>query len=121
MSNKVWILTSTMNDYNQHGEYFEAVWFHKPTYEDLKQFGFNEDESEKLKYIGKHSDISYDITAYEKSEETKTIKDRLNKNKSLLADEIQPKLTKTFNQEEIKKLRKIIEEDDKRLQDKLNK
>lgn len=115
MSNKVWILTSTMNDYNQHGEYFEAVWFHKPTYEDLKQFGFNEDESEKLKYIGKHSDISYDITAYENSEETKTIKDRLNKNKSLLVEETRVKLTKTLNRDLIEELEQLIEVDKKLL------
>lgn len=52
---------------------------------------------------------------YKNWEYYKKIKDRLNMNKSLLADEIQPKLTKTFNQEEIEKLRKIIEEDNKRL------
>lgn len=26
----VWVLTSSYNDYNQHGEYFEHVFLHKP-------------------------------------------------------------------------------------------
>lgn len=32
---KVWILTSEYNDYDQHGEYFEAIYGSKPTAEQL--------------------------------------------------------------------------------------
>lgn len=34
---KVWILTKSYNDYNQYGEYFEAVFSKKPTLEDLRK------------------------------------------------------------------------------------
>lgn len=33
---KVWILTSAVNDYNQHGEYFEEVYQNKPTRRQIK-------------------------------------------------------------------------------------
>lgn len=32
---RVWVLTSAYNDYDQHGEYFEAVWPAKPTAEQV--------------------------------------------------------------------------------------
>lgn len=35
---KVWVLTSEYNDYDQHGEYFEAVFAKKPELEDLLKF-----------------------------------------------------------------------------------
>lgn len=35
MKKTVWILTSEYNDYDQHGEYFEAVFETKPTKEQL--------------------------------------------------------------------------------------
>jgi len=44
---KVWILTSEYNDYDQHGEYFEAVFAQKPTLQqiqkhcDLKKLGLH--------------------------------------------------------------------------------
>lgn len=44
MSNSVWILTSEYNDYDQHGEYFEAVFFDKPTAEELEKYGVIDDE-----------------------------------------------------------------------------
>lgn len=35
---KVWVLVSTVNDYNQHGEYFEAAFNSKPSIEQLAAF-----------------------------------------------------------------------------------
>lgn len=37
-SNSVWILTTKYNDYDQHGEYFEAVWLTKPTVKQLVEY-----------------------------------------------------------------------------------
>lgn len=34
---KVWVLTSEFNDYDQHGEYFEAVYASKPTAEQIAE------------------------------------------------------------------------------------
>jgi hypothetical protein len=35
---KVWILTSEVNDYDQHGKYFQGVFSEKPTIETLAIF-----------------------------------------------------------------------------------
>ena len=35
---KVWILKSEYNAYDQYGEYFEKVWFHKPSEDELSEF-----------------------------------------------------------------------------------
>lgn len=35
---KVWVLTYEVNDYDQHGEYFLAVFEKKPTYEQVVDF-----------------------------------------------------------------------------------
>lgn len=40
--NSVWVLTSEVNDYDQYGEYFEAVFKDKPTLEQLKVLGLPE-------------------------------------------------------------------------------
>ena len=37
----VWVLTEEYNDYDQHGEYFLAVFKDEPTTADLKNFGYN--------------------------------------------------------------------------------
>ena len=40
----IWVLTSEYNDYDQHGEYFEAVFIGKPTSEQIqKHCGINEE------------------------------------------------------------------------------
>lgn len=36
---KVWVLTDEYNDYDQHGEYFIAVFINKPTHEQLTEHG----------------------------------------------------------------------------------
>lgn len=33
----IWVLTSEYNDYDQHGEYFEAVFVGKPTSEQIRK------------------------------------------------------------------------------------
>lgn len=38
MSKTVWVLTSEYNDYDQHGEYFEAVWENKPSTQQLVEY-----------------------------------------------------------------------------------
>lgn len=38
----VWVLTSEHNDYDQHGEYFEAAFAQKPTIKQLAEYlGYN--------------------------------------------------------------------------------
>lgn len=34
----VWVLTYEVNDYDQHGQYFKAVWSEKPTIETLAAY-----------------------------------------------------------------------------------
>lgn len=38
MGQKVWVLTRGVNDYNQDGDYFEAVWLKKPTIKQLTDY-----------------------------------------------------------------------------------
>ena len=38
MKSSVWVLTYEVNDYNQHGYYFEAVFKEKPTLEQLMEW-----------------------------------------------------------------------------------
>ena len=40
---EVWVLTETVNDYNQYGDYFVAVFKEKPTLEELMSFDIPED------------------------------------------------------------------------------
>lgn len=42
----VWILMSVDNDYNQPPKAFEEIWWYKPTYEDLKEYGFTKEAAE---------------------------------------------------------------------------
>lgn len=44
---KVWVLTSVVNDYNQYGEYFEAVFKSKPSFEQLRELGVPEEHARK--------------------------------------------------------------------------
>lgn len=37
LDSSVWVLTSSCNDYDQHGEYFEAVFKDKPTRESIME------------------------------------------------------------------------------------
>ena len=40
---KVWVVTREINEYNQDGEYFVAVFKNKPTFQQLKKL-LNEDD-----------------------------------------------------------------------------
>lgn len=44
--NGVWVLTNEYNDYDQHGEYFQAVFSEEPTLETLAEY-FNEKAENK--------------------------------------------------------------------------
>ena len=46
---KVWILFSIANEYNQPSKAFEKLFWHKPTYEELKEFGYSKDESKGMR------------------------------------------------------------------------
>lgn len=48
MNNTVWILMFVDNEYNQPERAFEKLWWHEPTYEDLKVYGFSEEEAKEL-------------------------------------------------------------------------
>jgi hypothetical protein len=47
-ANRVWVLTSEYNDYDQHGEYFLAVWSKKPTHKDLMHYGVDQNRIEHV-------------------------------------------------------------------------
>lgn len=38
MTTKVWVLTREENQYDQYGVYFEHVWLHEPTAEELLKY-----------------------------------------------------------------------------------
>lgn len=40
----MWVVTKEYNDYNQHGEYFVAVYKDKPTFQQLKETLQSEDD-----------------------------------------------------------------------------
>jgi hypothetical protein len=42
---EVWVLTREHNDYDQYGEYFEAVWLGQPSIEQLSQYFVNVTEN----------------------------------------------------------------------------
>jgi hypothetical protein len=54
----VWILTEEYNDYDQHGEYFLAVFKKEPTEEDLKQFDYDHfgRENNEYSWVNKHKE-----------------------------------------------------------------
>lgn len=46
---KLWIITRSINEYNQEGDYFEMAFDHKPTFEELKKhFGYATSDIEHL-------------------------------------------------------------------------
>jgi len=44
----IWILFSVANDYSQPEKAFEKLFWSKPTYEDLKEYGFDEKDAKRL-------------------------------------------------------------------------
>lgn len=64
----MWIVTSKVNDYNQHGEYFECAFIERPTEKELKTLGF--DAEHLLKGGGRRNgeDVWYLLTEFENGE-----------------------------------------------------
>lgn len=56
-----WVLTESLNDYDQHGEYYTASWDEKPTVQELiscdkiGSTSLNEDSAKKLLETGHYS------------------------------------------------------------------
>jgi hypothetical protein len=46
--NEPYILTVAVADSNQHGEYFVAIFSHRPTVEELEEMDFDEEDAECL-------------------------------------------------------------------------
>lgn len=64
----VWILFSVVNDYNQPEKAFEKIYWHKPTYEDLMEYGFSSDEANKeCPYLNKVGSVEYWIESFTES------------------------------------------------------
>ena len=66
---KVWILTSEYNEYDQHGEYFEHIWFHKPSLKELSSVcGFTEQRTQCIIDTGttykKYDQMWYNLKEY---------------------------------------------------------
>jgi hypothetical protein len=65
LTDDIWILTSEYNDYDQHGEYFEAVFVGKPTAKQIEEHcGVNEIGSTHILAGGgriKHQDQWYNL------------------------------------------------------------
>lgn len=57
---KVWLLTKEYNDYDQHGEYFVAVFADKPTKEQLVGFDVSEELIEHVLAGGGRVDSEYE-------------------------------------------------------------
>jgi len=65
---KVWILFSIANEYNQPEKAFEKLWWHKPTYDELKEHGFTQEESESTNPSHKdYGNTGYWIECFEES------------------------------------------------------
>jgi hypothetical protein len=55
--NGPWILTCKVADHNQHGEYFVAVFWSKPSEVELLEMDFKKDDIDDLFYFGSCGDL----------------------------------------------------------------
>lgn len=106
------------NYYDPNGEGDNHPWGHKSNY---KNWEYYKNLLKSGMFWEFHPDLSGD---WEKDKDEffkyhKKIKDRLNKNKSLLAEETRVKLTKTLNRDLIEELEQLIELDKKSLDDRI--
>lgn len=56
---KIWILTEEYNDYDQHGEYFLAVFKEKPNHSKLTSYGVPQDKLRHVLNGGGRKDSEY--------------------------------------------------------------
>ena len=64
---KVWILFSVANDYNQPEKAFEELWWEKPSFEDLKKYGYTEEDynSEEMCKPNRGGETTYWVEEFE--------------------------------------------------------
>ena len=64
----VWILMYVDNDYNQPAKAFKKLWWHKPTYNDLKEYGFSEEDAENLCKPNRGGETRYWVESFTEGE-----------------------------------------------------
>jgi len=52
------------NEYNQPEKAFEKLWWHKPTYKDLKEYGFSKKEAKGLFKSNKNGETKYWVESF---------------------------------------------------------
>ena len=65
---KIWVLTFTVNEYNQHGEYFMSVYKDKPSESQLRSEGLSSKEVINILKYGETTD-DYTMHEYQLTEE----------------------------------------------------
>jgi hypothetical protein len=60
----VWILFSIANDYNQPPKAYENIWWHKPTFEDLKEYGYSKKQCTNIAIPIKISGVEYWVESF---------------------------------------------------------
>ena len=60
----VWILMYVDNDYNQPQKAFKKLWWKKPTYDDLKKFGFSKEDAENLSKPNRGGETKYWVESF---------------------------------------------------------
>jgi hypothetical protein len=63
----VWILMYVTNDYNQPDKAFEKLWWYEPTHEDLKEYGFSKEDSEKRYKPNRGGQTKYWVESFTES------------------------------------------------------
>jgi hypothetical protein len=65
----VWLLLYVDNDYNQPEKALEKVFWHEPTYEDLRQYGFTKEDVKNMSKPNRGGQTEYWIEVYQKINE----------------------------------------------------
>lgn len=52
------------NDYNQPEKAFAKLWWHRPTYDDLKGYGFNKEDAERLSKLNRGGETEYWVESF---------------------------------------------------------
>ena len=52
------------NDYNQPEKAFAELWWHEPTYDDLKKFGFSVDDAKRLHKPNRGGETEYWVEVF---------------------------------------------------------